>query len=32
MKPQSFNQDNETMIITQVALTIFALDYVLDFN
>jgi hypothetical protein len=32
MKPQTFAQDSETMLITQIGLTIFALDYILDFN
>jgi hypothetical protein len=32
MTSHNFQSDSETILITQIALTIFALDYILDFN
>jgi hypothetical protein len=32
MDKHNFQSDSETILITQIALTIFALDYIMDFN
>ncbi len=32
MDKHNIQSDSETILITQIALTIFALDYIMDFN